>query len=218
MYVRNKMHKEVFTINQDFKINEALNIMSNHDLHRLPVVSGHKLVGLITAGVISAHTPSKASSLSIHEMNYVLSKMTVKEIMIKDVITIGPDALLEEAAYLMRKNDIGCLPVVDDSYNLVGILTINDIIDSLIDILGYFKAGKRIEIEVSEDSVGVLADIANTFTVCNVSINRLSIIQVDGIFTITVLADDTNTDKVESALTKKGYKITGVYSYNNSNK
>ncbi len=207
MYVRNHMQKEVFTINADFKISEALNLMANHDLHRLPVVNGSKLIGLITAGVISEHSPSKASSLSIHEMNYLLSKMSVRDIMIKDVITVYPDALLEEAAYIMRQNEIGCLPVIDTEFNLVGIITINDVINAFIDILGFFNDGVRLEILIEKNNVGVLADITATFARTNMSISRLSVIQEGNNFIIMILTVGTNTKVVEDELKKQGYII-----------
>lgn len=209
------MQREVFTISAECKINEALNLMHTHDLHRLPVLRGEKLVGLITVGLIAAHSPSKASSLSVHEMNYLLSKMSVSEIMITEIITITPDALIEKAAFIMRENDIGCLPVVDKKYALVGIITINDVIDAFIDLLGYFTKGIRLEIEVKNDNIGVLADITATFGLANINIARLSVYQENGEFIIIILTTSLETAEVEKLLANKGYTIKDKIIYNN---
>ena len=112
MYVKDNMVSSPITIGPDQSVSEAIDIMSENELHRLPVVDENgKLVGLVTEGVIASNTPNKASSLSVFELNYLLNKLSIKDIMIKDVITIGKDALLEEAATVLRKYDIGCLPV-----------------------------------------------------------------------------------------------------------
>ena len=115
MYVKNKMTKDPICIDISSKISEAVDLMSEHGLHRLPVVKGGKLAGLLTEGQIARKEPSKATSLSIYELNYLLSKTSVDAIMIRDVITIHEDRLLEDAALLMLRHDIGCLPVINDS-------------------------------------------------------------------------------------------------------
>jgi len=206
MYVRERMARDVFTIHADFKISEALSVMSNHNLHRLPVVKGQKLVGLITEGVIASHTPSKVSSLSVHEMNYLLSKMTVKDIMITDVITIGPDALLEEAAYMMRQADIGCLPVVDPEGLVVGIITINDVMDAFVEMVGYFAKGTRLEVIVNEDHIGVLAELAKIFVAHQANILRLTVYD-DPTPIVVVRTNLLDTTALEGDLIKQGYQI-----------
>ena len=93
MYVRNRMTANPYCISKDTAISTALDIMAEHGFHRLPVVEGKHLVGLVTEGVISEHSPSKATSLSIYELNYLLSKTKCEDVMIKNVITISPDVL-----------------------------------------------------------------------------------------------------------------------------
>ncbi|MBQ1740655.1 MAG: CBS domain-containing protein [Erysipelotrichaceae bacterium] len=142
MYVKDNMVSGPITIGPDQSVSEAIDLMSENGLHRLPVVDKNgKLAGLITEGVITSNTPNNATSLSVFELNYLLNKLTIKDIMIKDVITIGKDALLEEAATILRKNDIGCLPVVDEDNTLIGIITHNDIFTAFIDLLGYNHVG-----------------------------------------------------------------------------
>ncbi|WP_152037377.1 CBS domain-containing protein, partial [Streptococcus pneumoniae] len=90
-------------------------LMREQGLHRLPVIENDQLVGLVTEGTIAQASPSKATSLSIYEMNYLLNKTKVKDVMIRDVVTaVSGYASLEDATYLMLKNKIGILPVVDN--------------------------------------------------------------------------------------------------------
>ncbi|MGN1344173.1 MAG: CBS domain-containing protein, partial [Traorella sp.] len=114
MYVRDEMTKDVVTIDANDVISKAAEIMSDKGLHRLPVMENGKLVGLVTKGGITSSTGGQATSLSIFELNYLLNRTSVKTVMIKlkDLITISPDMLMEDAADKMLKNDIGCLPVV----------------------------------------------------------------------------------------------------------
>ena len=98
MYVYEKMTKNPLTLTSKDNVTTALDLMKQHGFHRVPVVDDGKLVGLITQGVIEASAPSSATSLSIYEINYLLSKANLGDIMIKDVITIDSSALLEEAA------------------------------------------------------------------------------------------------------------------------
>ena len=123
MFVKDNMTKDPVCITPESTISQVIDLMSEKGLHRLPVVNGKRIVGLVTEGTISASGASKATSLSIFELNYLLSKTTVDTIMIKNVITINENALMEDAAMKMLKNDIGCLPVVDDDGEISGIRT-----------------------------------------------------------------------------------------------
>ncbi|MFC2704100.1 MAG: CBS domain-containing protein, partial [Abiotrophia defectiva] len=102
MYVKNYMSTDLVTITPDTTVIKALDLMRQHDIHRLPVVVKGQLVGLLTESVIAKNSPSTATSLSVHELNYLLNKTTAADIMIRRVITTSPDALLEQAASEMR--------------------------------------------------------------------------------------------------------------------
>ena len=208
MYVKDNMVSGPITIGPDQSVSEAIDLMSENGLHRLPVVDKNgKLAGLITEGVITSNTPNNATSLSVFELNYLLNKLTIKDIMIKDVITIGKDALLEEAATILRKNDIGCLPVVDEDNTLIGIITHNDIFTAFIDLLGYNHVGTRYVISVEEDRTGILEDICRVFKEQDVSIANSS----RGIEIVVIVHGfDDITDKLEKA----GYKVTSVMKLN----
>ncbi len=213
MYVKDNMVSGPITIGPDQSVSEAIDLMSENGLHRLPVVDKNgKLTGLITEGVITSNTPNNATSLSVFELNYLLNKLTITDIMIKDVITIGKDALLEEAATILRKNDIGCLPVVDEDNTLIGIITHNDIFTAFIDLLGYNHVGTRYVISVEEDRTGILEDICRVFKEQDVSIANMAVYNGSRGIEIVVIVHgfDDITDKLEKA----GYKVTSVMKLN----
>src|SRR5690606_17365674 len=132
MFVRNKMTTNPFTISPDQTIPEAHEIMAKHGVKRLPVVKNGKLAGVVSNTDILRASPSKATTFSMGEIAYLLYKTKVSKVMTKNPLTISSGALLEEAATLMRDNNIGFLPVVDDG-KLVGIITESDIFDSFIE-------------------------------------------------------------------------------------
>ena len=115
MAVKDFMTKKVIYVSPTTKIAKAADIMKEQGIHRLPVIADDKLVGLVTAGTIEKASPSVATSLSVYEMNYLLNKTTVGEVMIRDVLTISKYATLEDAVYQMRQHNIGVLPVVDNN-------------------------------------------------------------------------------------------------------
>lgn len=142
MSVKDFMTRKVVYISPDTTIAHAADLMREQDLHRLPVIENDKLVGLVTEGTIAEASPSKATSLSIYEMNYLLNKTKVKDVMIKDVITVSGYASLEDATYLMYKNKVGILPVVDND-QLYGVITDRDIFAAFLQVSGYGKEGVR---------------------------------------------------------------------------
>ena len=106
MYVKDHMTPNPYTITKDVVISKAVEIMRKHHFHRLPIVDeGGKLIGLVTGGLVEEQSGSNSTSLSIYELNYLLSKTQVKDIMIKDVKTISQDEFVEIAAQKMLDND-----------------------------------------------------------------------------------------------------------------
>ena len=207
MYVKDNMIKDPITLSPDQSVSEAVDLMSDNDLHRLPVVDQHnKLIGLVTRSVIASNTPNNASALSVFELNYLLNKLTIKDIMIKDVVTINQDALLEEAATLLRKNDIGCLPVVEEDNTLIGIITHNDIFTAFIDLLGYNQDGIRYVVSIPEDKPGIMADIANILGREDVSISNLAVYRNNRGIEVVVIVYGHKS--VKDKLTDAGYSVT----------
>ena len=209
MYVKDHMVPSPIVIGPNQSVSEALDIMSENELHRLPVVDGQgKLVGLVTEGLIASNTPNSSSTLSVFELNYLLNKLTIADIMIKDVLTIDKEALLEEAATIMRKNDVGCLPVVEEDNKLIGIITHNDIFSAFIDLLGYNQNATRYVINISEDKTGILEDVSRIFKESGISISNLAVYKTSRGIEIVVIVH--GYDNIEDKLTAAGYNVTSV--------
>lgn len=209
MYVKDNMTVSPTTIGPNQSISEAMELMSANNFHRLPVVDAqNKLVGLLTGGVIRANTPNNSSTLSVFELNYLLNKLTVADIMIKDVKTIDEDALLEEAATIMLKNSVACLPVVDANNVVRGIITHNDIFAALINLLGYNHKGIRYVVNVSEDKPGIMEDISRIFKENNVNMSNIAVYYtVRGVEVVVLTYGETDLSDV---LTQAGYNVTDV--------
>ncbi|WP_148888312.1 CBS domain-containing protein [Streptococcus cristatus] len=188
MAVKDFMTRKVVYISPDTTIAHAADIMRDQKLHRLPVIENDKLVGLVTEGTIAEASPSKATSLSIYEMNYLLNKTKVRDVMIHDVVTISQYASLEDATYLMLKNKIGILPVVDNE-QVYGIITDRDIFKAFLEVSGYGEKGVRMRF-VTEDEVGVLSHIIALLVEENLNIsNTVNIPRKDGKVVIEVQID-----------------------------
>jgi acetoin utilization protein AcuB len=153
------MTKKVFTIETDDYLSTALSVMKEKGVKHLPVVKGNKLKGLVSDRDIKEYSPSKATSLDIYELHYLLANTKIKEIMRTKVVTTTPDTPVEEAAMLMLDENIGCLPVQDNG-NLVGIISDKDIFHALVDITGVRHGGNRICVTV-EDRPGSIREVAD---------------------------------------------------------
>lgn len=148
MLVQERMSRPVITIHPDKPIMEALELMQQEHIRRLPVVNhkGH-LVGIISKSDILHAAPSDASSLSVWEVNYLISKITVKKVMTSEVITITGDTPLEEAARIMADHKVGGLPVLHKQ-EVVGIITETDLFKIFLEMLGAREKGIRLSILV----------------------------------------------------------------------
>jgi acetoin utilization protein AcuB len=158
MLVHERMSKHPITITKDTPINQALKVMRDEKVRRLPVLNKKgELVGIVSERDLLYASPSPATSLSIHELHYLVSKITVDKIMTEDVITVTEYTPLEEAARIMADNKIGGLPVVRDG-KLVGMITETDLFKIFTEILGARDMGGRLSMLVPEQP-GILADI-----------------------------------------------------------
>lgn len=210
MFVRDNMTKDPVCITPEQTISQVVDLMSEKKLHRLPVVQGKRIVGLVTEGTISASGASKATSLSIYELNYLLSKTTVDTIVIRNVITIHEDALMEDAAMTMLKNDIGCLPVVDENGEISGILTQNDVFNAFLEILGYREEGSRIIIGV-KDELGAIGEISKVFVRNHCNITHIGVYRNEnGHADIIFRIDSFETEALEKDLQDSGYQVLSV--------
>lgn len=131
-FVRNWMSKHPITVDKTATLPEAHQLMHEHKVRRLPVLDGDKLVGIITRSDVRGAEPSEATTLSIWELNYLVSKLTVEKVMTHKIITVTSDTPIAKAAKLMLENKIAGLPVVDGE-TLAGIITESDIFRMVVD-------------------------------------------------------------------------------------
>jgi acetoin utilization protein AcuB len=155
MKVRDVMTWNVVTVTSDMPIMEARKIMDAHGIRRLPVVDKGKMVGMVSKERITRTAPSPATSLSVWEINYLLAKMTVKEIMSKDPVTVDPEMSVEAAIALAQQKGVGALPVLENN-KLIGIATTNDFFYKILNpVLGIGKSGTRIVVAKGGDIKGL---------------------------------------------------------------
>lgn len=157
MLVGERMSKPVITLTPDMPITDALNLMKREHIRRAPVVRDGKMVGIVSDKDLLNASPSPVSSLSIWEMNYLLSKITVEQVMTKNVMSVAEDLPIEEAARIMADNKIGGMPVMRDG-NVVGIITETDLFKIFLEFMGARESGVRVTALI-EDKPGVLAKI-----------------------------------------------------------
>lgn len=159
MRVRDFMKKEVITVEPATPILDALDIMKKNKIKHLPVTQKGKFKGFVTRGMLRDASPSGATSLSIHELHYLISKLTIEKIMIKKPITVSPDLPVEEAIWMGLEHGVGAFPVLEDK-NLVGIITQSDISRVVANALGVGESdSKRITIDASGKRFGYLKDL-----------------------------------------------------------
>lgn len=207
MFVINRMTKNPMTVTADTKVDEVAYLMKKHNFRRLPVVDDGKLVGFLSDSDLMRVAPSPATTLSRYEINSLLAKICVRDIMKKDVISVNVDATIEEAALIMYKNKIGGMPVVSNMGAVVGVITETDIFKTFVDVMGLADEKTRITLEVT-DKIGVVKDIAEIFGQAGVSIDSLiTCKKEDNKYEIVIRGDITNIDDIKAKLEAKGYKV-----------
>ncbi len=159
MLVRDWMTSYVHTAAPETSVSEVVQLMKEKKVKHLPIVSKGAVAGIVSDRRIKEYLPSKGTSLDIYELNYILAKTTIKEVMVKNVITVHPDTPVEEACMIMFDKDVGCLPVVEQG-KLVGIISDKDMFRVLVEITGVRRGGHRISLSV-EDKPGSIREVAD---------------------------------------------------------
>jgi acetoin utilization protein AcuB len=154
------MSKNVITIDAEGSMQDAMDLLKKNDIRMLPVMKKGKLVGILSDRDLKKASASDATTLEIHEMLYLLTKIRVKDIMTKDVITVPPDFTVEETAQVLLKNKISGAPVVDASGQLVGTITQTDIFRVLISLTGADSRGIQFGFQV-DDRPGSIKEVAD---------------------------------------------------------
>lgn len=162
MLVGERMSHPVISVLAETPIQDALALFKKEHIRRAPVIKNGKLVGIISETDLLNASPSPISSLSIWEMNYLLSKVTVKQVMSKKVLTIEEDTPIEEAARIMADNKIGGLPVIRAG-KVVGIITETDLFKILLELMGAREKGVRVTALI-QNKPGTLAKITKSIS------------------------------------------------------
>jgi acetoin utilization protein AcuB len=160
MLVREQMSSPAVTIDKDAPFQEALKTMRDHKFRRLIVVNEHgKLAGIVSERDLLHASPSPATSLSVWEVNYLLWRLKIGDIMTHNVVTIADDAPIEQAASIMVARKIGGLPVLNAEGKIVGVITETDIFKAFVELLGGDEQGLRLTLEVPAGG-GTLAKLS----------------------------------------------------------
>jgi acetoin utilization protein AcuB len=157
MFVGERMSRPVISVSPDDPINEVLAMFRNEHIRRAPVMTGGKLVGIVSDRDLLNASPSSATTLSVWELNYLISKVKVKDVMTKKVITVDAEIPIEEAARIMADKKIGGLPVMS-SDKVVGMITETDLFKILLELMGARQKAIRVTVTVP-DRPGELAKI-----------------------------------------------------------
>ena len=210
MFVKDIMTMNVVTIPSNTSISDTKRIMEAHRIRRLPIVDRGKLVGMVTEHRLEAYTPSKATSLSVWEIGYLLGNTPVKDIMEKNVITVTPDMTVEEVLALAQEKKIGALPVLEDG-RVVGIVTTNDFFYKIANpVLGIGMPGTRVEVIGRGDDkiIENVVSLANREGMRIITIHVLNIPESpEEKKDIVIHLDTEDTSKFVEALKTKGYEV-----------
>ena len=209
MFVKDIMTTNVVTIPSSTSIADAKRIMQAHRFRRLPVVDKGKLVGIVTEHRLESVSPSKATSLTVWEVGYLLEKTTVKDIMEKSLTTVSPDMTVEEAIACAQANKVGALVVLDKG-RVEGILTTNDVFYKIVNkVLGIGEPGTRIEVT----GAGEGKELEEVISSVNNQDLRILTLHVAGASgkkknDLIIHLDSENVTSIVDELKGKGYEVS----------
>ncbi len=211
MLVRDRMSRHPITVKPDVPIHEALQIMRREKIRRLPVLDENgKLVGIVAEKDLLYASPSSAKALNVYELQYLLAKLTVGDVMTRNVITVTEFTPLEEAARIMVDNKIGALPVMRED-QLVGIITETDIFKVFLELLGAREKGLRLTLLVPE-AKGVLASLTGTIAELGGNIIALGTFRGEDPTNriVTIKVEDVDKDKLLNAIRSQILEVLDV--------
>ena len=213
MLVRKRMTSNPITATPETSVSDALRVMREKKVRRLPVLDSHgNLVGIVSDNDLLYASPSPATSLSVWEIHELLYKLTLDKVMTREVVTVTEDTPLEEAARIMADRRIGGLPVMQDK-KLVGIITETDVFKAFLAQLGARRAGVRVSVSIS-DAKGTLAKITSAIFSAGGSIVGLGLSDPTpasgGDWEITLKVQDVPKDKLVEAIRPVVRKVLDV--------
>ena len=209
MKVKHWMTKDPITVSPETLAVEAQKIMKENKIRRLPVVEKGKLVGMVTFRNLIEAAPSSASSLSIHELNYLIMKIKVKDLMKKNVITVSPEDTVIEAIVRGVDKGIGGFPVVDEQGRLVGIITETQIARAMIQLFGTETRKEIISLENVDLQPGTFGKIVTL--VEKLGINIISMFSLPrrttDLLRVYIRIKSGQREEAIEELKKAGYEI-----------
>jgi acetoin utilization protein AcuB len=157
MLVGERMSRPVIFLTPEMAAADALALFRKEHIRRAPVIKNGKLVGIVSDKDLMNASPSTVTSLSVWEINYLISKIKVLDVMTKKVLTVKTDTPIEEAARIMADNKLGGLPVIDEG-NVVGMITETDLFKIFLELMGAREKGVRVTAQI-EEKPGQLAKL-----------------------------------------------------------
>ena len=213
MYIGRIMHTDLITIGPDATLVEARELIESKNIdHLLVVDESDKLVGLVSDRDLKQYWASPATTLSSHELSYLLEKILVKMIMVKTVVTVTPETTIERAAYTMQLNNINSLPVMDQG-ELVGIITSTDVMGVLLEAIGIQEDSVRLCVLVA-NRIGAIAEVSALLRDLDINIQSLVTWPVRnhaGIHQLVLRLSGDDGPRAVAALNKNNMKVLTRY-------
>lgn len=209
MLVMEYMKRSLITASKETSVSEALETLKKNKIRQLPVVSGDRLIGLVTEKQLLEVSPSPATSLGPFEKKFFLDKILVSDVMEKFPLTVSPETTIEEAALYLREHKVGSVPVVEGDV-LVGIITVTDIFDAMTKLFGYGKPGIRILIE-SDDRVNLLTEVTRIIKEFDLPVKAIIYyVKDDSKVKMKMRLDTVNDIPVVKAMENRGLKVSRI--------
>ena len=213
MFVGRIMHTHLVTVSPSTTVVKAKEIIAEKKINHLLVVDQKEnLIGLVSDRDVKQSWASPATALSVHELNYLLSELTVETIMTKKIITIPPGTTVERAALIMQENRISALPVIDDE-KLVGIITTTDVMEVLLQAIGFGDGSARFTVLV-EDRIGVVAEVSRILKEQQINIRSFVTLpekKQPNVYQLVMRVGAEDGEKAITALSDGGFKVLTEY-------
>jgi acetoin utilization protein AcuB len=213
MHVGRIMHTDLVTVPPDTTIIKAKDIIAKKRINHLLVVDkNEELIGIVSDRDIKQSWASPATTLSTHELNYLLTQLTVDTIMVRKIVSISPGTTIERAARIMQENRISSLPVIEGE-KLVGIITTNDVMEVLLRAIGFGEGSARFTVLV-EDRIGVVAEVSKLLKEQQINIRSLVTWPEKnhpGVYQLVMRVGAEDKEKAISVLVDGGFKVLTEY-------
>lgn len=203
------MLRDFVTVTSQTLVKEADRLMEQNQLWMLLVVEDEQLVGYVRKEDIRAALPSMITSLEKHELNYLLSKLTIEKIIREDITSISPETEIEAAAALMYEKNLAGLAVIGDNEKLIGYINRSVMLQVLVDEMGFLQGGSRIVFEV-KDRPGVIAEVSGLITRMEYSIISTGTFFHDSRRMVVFRVDTEDPSRIAASLQDLGYKLVGA--------